>query len=80
MFKTISKTVDEFRLKWNNYKSNSRKHQQLETCIWEHLFRHFNKEGIDKGFLEDVSITFINKTDTSEPSEREKNGTFGTQY
>ena len=36
----------------------------------EHLFKHFNGEG-QHGFLEDVSITFIYKTDPSEPLKRE---------
>ena len=63
-------TVDEFRLRWNNYKSNNRKHQRLEPCMQEHLFEHFNEEG-HHGFLEDVSITFIDKTDPSEPLKRE---------
>ena len=36
----------------------------------EHLFEHFNKEG-HHGFLKDVSITFIDKTNPSEPLKRE---------
>ena len=35
----------------------------------EHLFEHFNEEG-HHGFLEDVSITFTDKTDPSEPLKR----------
>ena len=66
----VGQTVDEFRLRWNNYKSNNRKHQRLEPCMQEHLFEHFNEEG-HHGFLEDVSITFIDKTDPSEPLKRE---------
>ena len=63
-------TVDEFRLRWINYKRNNRKHQGLESCMQEHLFEHFNEEG-HHGFLEDVSITFIDKTNPSEPLKRE---------
>ena len=33
----------------------------MEQCILEHLFEHFNEEG-HRRFLEDVSITFIDKT------------------
>ena len=66
----VGQTVDEFRLRWNNYKSNNRKHQRLEPCMQEHLFEHFNEEG-RHGFLEDVSITFIDITDPSEPLKRE---------
>ena len=36
----------------------------------EHLFEHFNEEG-HHGFLEDVSIIFIDKTDPSEALKRE---------
>ena len=36
----------------------------------EHLFEHCNKEG-HNGFLEDVSITFIDKTDPSQLLKKE---------
>ena len=36
----------------------------------EHLFIHFPAEGHD-GFLSDVSIAFIDKTDPSDPLQRE---------
>ena len=36
----------------------------------EHLFEHFNEEEHHR-FLEDVSITFIDKTGPSEPLKRE---------
>ena len=29
----VGQTVDEFRFRWNNYKSNCRKHQRGETCM-----------------------------------------------
>ena len=56
----VGQTVDEFRLRWNNYKRNNRKHQRLESCMQEHLYEHFNEEGYH-GFLKDVSITFIDQ-------------------
>ena len=37
--------VDEFRLRWNNYKSKNRKHQRLVSCMHEHVLEHFNEEG-----------------------------------
>ena len=37
----------------------------------EHLFRHFSSPGRN-GFLNDVSITFIDKTDPSDPFKREE--------
>ena len=36
----------------------------------EHLFGHFSSPGRN-GFLNDVSITFIDKTDPSDPLKRE---------
>ena len=54
----------------NNYKSNDRKFQRLEPCMQEHLFSHFSMAG-HNGFLIDVSITFIDKTDPSDPLRRE---------
>ena len=36
----------------------------------EHLFSHFSQAGHD-GFFNDVSITFTDKTDPSDPSRRE---------
>ena len=36
----------------------------------EHIFEHCNEEG-HNGFLEDASITFIDKTDPSEPLKKE---------
>ena len=30
-------TVDEFRRRWDNYKSNDRKFQMFEPCMQEHL-------------------------------------------
>ena len=50
----------------------------MDSCMQEYLFEHFNEEG-HHGFLEDVSITFIDKTDLSEPLKRE-NGAFRSQY
>ena len=62
--------VDEFCRSWNNYKSNDRKFQRLEPCMQEHLFSHFSMADHD-GFLNDVFITFIDKTDPSDPLRRE---------
>ena len=62
----VGQTVDEFRRRWNNYKSNDRKFQRLEPCMQEHLFSHFSMV-----LLNDVSITFIDKADPSDPLRRE---------
>ena len=66
----VEQTVEDFRLRWNNYKFNDRKYQKLELCIQQHLFKHFNSEG-HHCFLNEISITFIDKGDPSEPLKRE---------
>ena len=38
-------------------------------CMQQHLFNHFCTSG-HCGFLEDVSLTFIDKTDPSDPLKR----------
>ena len=66
----VGETTDEFRLRWNNYKSNDRKFVQNQACMQEHLFKHFNSNGHD-GFLKNVSIILIDKTDGKDPKKRE---------
>ena len=58
----VGETTDEFRLRWDNYKSNDRKNTRNGSCMLEHLFEHFKSEG-HSGFLGNVSITLIDKTD-----------------
>ena len=66
----VRQTVEDFRLKWNNYKSNDRKYQKLKPGM-QHFFEHFNSE-VHHCFLDEISITFLDKTDPSEPFKREK--------
>ena len=63
-------TVDQFRSRWNNYKGDARENGQGATCMQQHLFNHFCTSG-HCGFLEDVSLTFIDKTDPSDLLKRE---------
>ena len=65
----VGQTVEKFRYRWNNYRSNGCKYQEYGTCMQQHLFVHFSEEG-HHGFLEDVSITFIDKTNPSNPLQR----------
>ena len=44
-----------------------------QTCMWQHLFEHFTNEGYFS-FLEDVTITFINKTGPKDPNQHEQYG------
>ena len=64
----VVQTVDTFCYRWNNYRSNSRKHVH-GICMQEHLYKHFC-DNEHSGFLNDVSITFY-KTDTTNPFQRE---------
>ena len=66
----VGETTDEFRLRWNNYKSNDRKNAQNETCMQEHLFEHFKSED-HSGFLKNISITVTDKADGKDPKRRE---------
>ena len=66
----VGQTVDTFRYRWNNYRSNSRKHAHGISCMQEHLYEHFC-DSEHSGFLNDVSITFIDKTDPTNPLQRE---------
>ena len=62
----VGQAVEEFRYRWNNYKNNGCKYQEDGTCMQQHLFEHLSEEG-HHSFLEDVSITFIDKTVPSNP-------------
>ena len=54
----------------NNYKSNCGKHRRGETCMQQHLYEHFCSSN-HNCFISDVSVTFIDKTDPSDPLKRE---------
>ena len=62
----VGHPVDIFRSRWNNYKSNDRMYSIGEPCILEVS----NSEG-HTGFLENFSVTFIDKTDLQNPEKRE---------
>ena len=65
----VDQTVDTFRYRWNNYRSNSRKEAHGISCMQEHLYEHFC-DSEHSGFLNDVSITFTDKTDPTNPLQR----------
>ena len=67
----VGKTVDDFHLRWNNYKDDNRKYLRKESRMQQHLFEHFSSEG-HNSFLEDVSIIFIGKTDPKDPYKRKQ--------
>ena len=66
----VGQTVKEFRNRSNNYNNNGRKYQEYGTCMQQHFFEDFSEEG-HHSFLEDVSIILIDKTDPSDPLQRE---------
>ena len=66
----LGQTVDTFRYRQKNYRYNSRKHAHGISCMQEHLYEHFC-DSEHSGFLNDVSITFIDKTDPTNPLQRE---------
>ena len=61
----VGQTVDTFRYRWNSCRANSSKYAH-GISIQEHLYKHFvdNKHNL---FLNDVSMTFIDKTDPTKP-------------
>ena len=61
----VGQTIDQFLSRWNNYKSDSRKHSQGATCL-----NNFCTSG-NCGFLKNVSLIFIDKTDPSDLLKRE---------
>ena len=63
-------TTDNFRGRWNNYKYKSKSFIRGEKCMLEHIYKHFESEGHTE-FLDDVSITLIHKTDSSNPIKSE---------
>ena len=66
----VGQTVDTFRYRWNNYRSNSRKHVHAISCMQKHLYEHFC-DSEPSGFRNDISIKYIDKTDPNNPPQRE---------
>ena len=66
----MGQTVHELSFRWNNYKSTCRKHERGETCMQQHLYEHFCSSN-HNCFISDVSGTFIDKTDRSDPLKKD---------
>ena len=64
------KTVDRFRLRWNNYKGSNRKFLRGEEIKQKSLHEHLLSDS-HQSFEEDVSIYLIDKTDASDLNKRE---------
>ena len=68
----MGKTTDGFRYKWNSYKMEARKAENgdMENVKQKFLQSHFLQDD-HKGFLEDVEVRLIDKTQGSDPTKRE---------
>ena len=66
----VAETTGEFGFRWNSYKCNDRKCTRNEDCFQEDLFSYFDSWE-HTGFLENVKITLIDKTDGQNPKKRE---------
>ena len=67
----LGTTTDRFLLIWSNYKDNDTKAERGEEHMQPELFEHFHLKK-HNGFLQDSSITLIDKTDGSDPTRREE--------
>ena len=67
----VGSTTDKFRLRWNNYKENNRKAKRGEEHMQPLVFEHFYLND-QNGFLENCSITLIDKTDWSDPTRTDE--------
>ena len=67
----VVNTTDHFRIEWNNYKSDVRKAESgnMENVKQKFLQRHFLQRD-HQGFLKDVEVRFIDKTQASDPTKR----------
>ena len=67
----VGPTTDPFRYRWNNYKDNNRKAERRVEHMQADLFKHFASHG-HSSFLEDCTITLIDKTDGVDPTRSEE--------
>ena len=62
----LGEIIHELQLGLINYKSNDSKNARNEACMQKHLFEHFKSEG-HSGFVRNVFITLVDKTDGNDP-------------
>lgn len=63
-------TTEIFSKSWNNCKNNVRKFLRRKICMQQHLFERFQSPG-QTGFIDDVSVTLIDKADPFIPTKYE---------
>ena len=67
-----SKTVDKIRSRWNNSKVETRKAANCNIEIFKQQFlQNYFLPDDHHGFVEDVKVTLIDKTQASGPTKRE---------
>ena len=69
--KYVGSTTDPFRCRWSYYKDNNIKAERAVEHIPADLFQHFTSNGHNV-FLEDSTITLINKTNGANRTSREE--------
>ena len=67
----LHSTTDRFRPRWNDYKDSDKKANRGEQHMQQELLEHFHLEK-HNGFLQDYSITMIDKTNGSGPTRGEQ--------
>ena len=67
----VGSKAERFRFQWNNYKSSQRKAERGEDSIQKYLRDNFLSEGYNS-LINDIEIIFIDKTDPSDPTRRER--------
>ena len=67
----VGQTCDRFRLRFNNYASCQRKAASGGNPPQNSFHQHFLQHD-HNGFLEDISIKIIDKTDPKNPTGRER--------
>ena len=66
----VDSTTNKFRFRWNNYKGKNWKAKRGEDHMQPLVFEHFSSN-YHNNFLEDCSVTLIDKTDGADPTRRE---------
>ena len=64
-------TTDLFRSRWNNYKDNTRKFDRKESCLQD-TYANIFRGRVKKVFLNEASVTCIDKADEKDPEKRER--------
>ena len=68
----VGNTIDHFRSRWTNCKSDARKagSGNMKNVKQKFLQSHFLQRDL-KGFLKDVEVRLVDKTQASDPTRRE---------